>query len=128
MRSTPDHSDHDGEGYEYDHYDYRNYDGHTATHPEHLQSDGEQDFDLPQSRECSSENNNYDEDYNAGSGDIYDCHNEANYMSKPHEMVAFMCYRSISNRILHKITKEKMPVMLILIFRAVNFSNVLTEM
>ena len=95
---TPDYSDHDGEDYEYDHYDYVNYyeEQHTATDPEDLQTGGEQDLDLPQSQESSENNHDNEEEYNAG-GD--DCHGKANnHMLKPHEMVAFMCYRKISDR------------------------------
>ena len=100
---APDYSDHDGEDYddedyEYDHYDYVNYyeEQHTATDPEDLPTGGEQDLDLPQSQESSENNHDNEEEYNAG-GD--DCHGKANnHMLKPHEMVAFMCYRKISDR------------------------------
>ena len=47
---------------------------------------------------CSSENDDYGDNYDAATDDMYDCHDRASGPSKPHEMVAFMCYRKISDR------------------------------
>ena len=94
--------DHHSEEYEeYEEDDeYEEYSSHyedeedTVNDPEYLQSYGEYDLDPPQSHGCSPEN----DDYNSNPDDIYDCHDRVNHMSKPHEMVAFMCYRKISDR------------------------------
>ena len=80
-------------------YHYENEEEHTANDPESLQSYGEYDSDPSQSQGCFPDNDDNGNDYNAATDDMYDCHDKADHMPKPHEMVAFMCYRSISDRV-----------------------------
>ena len=80
---------------EYDEDDYH----YDDQYPEYLQShhgehehEHEHDGGPPQLGGCSPANDNADE--YAERDDFYDCHDEANGgRAKPHEMVAFMCYR-----------------------------------
>ena len=59
---------------------------------EYLQSRGEEHDHNTQLGGCFPANDNADE--YAERDDFYDCHDEANRgRAKPHEMVAFMCYR-----------------------------------
>ena len=97
--------DEDGSGYpddddDYDDGDYYD-DQNDPEDPKNLYSQGEHNYEhaeVPtQPRGCSTANKNEDFDDHAdyaGSDDTYTCHDEANnYRSKPHEMIAFMCYR-----------------------------------
>ena len=73
--------------YEYDYdIDEYHFEEHTANGPEYPQSQSKQ------SHGCSSENEDHEENYDDATDDIYNCHDRACSSSKPHEMVAFMCY------------------------------------
>ena len=85
------HEEYEDEYEYYDDIDEYHFEAHTANGPEYPQSQSKQ------SHGCSSENDDYGNDdygenYDAATDDYYDCHDKACSASKPHEMVAFMCY------------------------------------